>query len=150
MNTEKIQASRYAGYAEFKFSRIHEIGWDVLDVFQEDVPYEGTIDVPVLAPGGYFQSQCCSIKSLARTNVFLLGKLRDQSPAERDAEIGNLKTAPQTVQNVNEIPEKNSQKLKESLDHVIVRANHNYANCNFDFISSNGSYFCILYNLHSN
>jgi len=85
-------------YAEVRKSEESLAGWDILDILQEDVPFDGTLCVPTVHPGtsgcsSYLSMEQASLKGVRRANIFLLGKSRSQALVDRDEKIHSLTKA---------------------------------------------------------
>ena len=98
MMTITVPLEKWASYGEILRSEDPEKGWDILAVLEEDVPYSGTMAIPVVHPSsgscsGYVSMENASLNGVRKSHVFLLGKSRDQCLAERDAKIEELKAA---------------------------------------------------------
>lgn len=116
--------------ALFKSDAPDVVGWDILAILEEDVPFTGTLAVPVVHPasgscGGYVSMEQANLNGTRRANIFLLGKKQDQCLFERDSEICKLKAAVQSIQEAWKTLDKNYALSQASLEREKTRADEN-------------------------
>jgi hypothetical protein len=111
-------------YGELRLLDTPAVGWDVLAVLFEEVPYSGYVEMPVYVPysgggGGTVDTRQCHVNVVRRVPKFLCAHTKDKSIEQRDETIEKLQ---KTIRERDTAALALTTKIKEDAD-VIVQLN---------------------------